>query len=213
MGEYILLDGQPFKVGTCEDLYYVRFDDLAAWVASGRATHHALGGNLPPADYLRGSFRFRFPFPDEDQIGPPYGDNYPRAVTVHAPAGFYAGVEHYTVSVRVNPNRGSFPPGQPAPWDWAGVNAAVPCPLSPAFDPEHAAPLPVACIVNIAQQRPCMGCLWVVCTCPYCGAKFRLDRDDAGALAAHVLANKPDELTRGIVERMMAGYDRQVFTD
>ena len=67
MGEYIILGKLGhFKLGTCEDLYYIRYHDLKAAVE--REETHPVSGNLPPKVYLQGDFRFRFPFPDGIRI-------------------------------------------------------------------------------------------------------------------------------------------------
>lgn len=66
MGEYARrrIDGEEIKIGTCEDMYYLRYDQ--------RGQVAPLPGNVDPvrdADALR----FRFPFPDEDHIPPGEG--------------------------------------------------------------------------------------------------------------------------------------------
>ena len=48
MGEYITIDGVTVKLGTCEDLYYVRYSQLADAIAAGRCGF--VEGNLPPAN-------------------------------------------------------------------------------------------------------------------------------------------------------------------
>ncbi len=59
MGEYALFNGSRIKIGTCEDMYYLRPDQ--------RHLVTALSGNADPMnpDDLR-TIRFRFPWPDED---------------------------------------------------------------------------------------------------------------------------------------------------
>ena len=56
MSEYV----GEFKVGTCENLYYVRYTDLL--------TMQNLG--IECSEYLdeKHGFRYRFPFPDEDSL-------------------------------------------------------------------------------------------------------------------------------------------------
>ena len=65
MGEIISIEGTPVKLGTCEDLYYARYEEIERVVASGRTARRE--GNLAPAAYLTAAgFRYRFPFPEED---------------------------------------------------------------------------------------------------------------------------------------------------
>jgi hypothetical protein len=54
MGEYATLDGTTVKIGTCEDMYYLRWDQR------DRITGYEFDGTE----------RFRFPFPWEDHIEP-----------------------------------------------------------------------------------------------------------------------------------------------
>lgn len=75
MGEYATYQGQNVKIGTCEDLYYLRADQ-ATQITPSPMEH---------ADV----YRFRFPWPDEDSNRPgTYGD-HDRSLTlwgVSAPA-------------------------------------------------------------------------------------------------------------------------------
>ena len=60
MGEYAIRnsDDQEVKIGTCEDMYYLRYED--------RAKVRKLANSLDPAREL--NLRFRLPFPDEDSV-------------------------------------------------------------------------------------------------------------------------------------------------
>lgn len=58
MGEHAKYAGQNVKIGTCENIYYLRIEDARKV--------EPLEGNINPAtDY---NIRFRLPFPDEDNI-------------------------------------------------------------------------------------------------------------------------------------------------
>ena len=61
MGEYARINGQSVKIGTCEDMYYLRAEDAHK---AQKEPH-----SLDAATCL--GLRFRLPFPDEDgvQIG------------------------------------------------------------------------------------------------------------------------------------------------
>jgi len=64
MGEYVKINGESVKIGTCEDLYYVTIPQFKKSLPD---MEHA-EGNAKPEDYLTdGVSRFRFPFPDEDK--------------------------------------------------------------------------------------------------------------------------------------------------
>lgn len=60
MGEYAKVNGHNVKIGTCENMYYLRWDQV-----------RTNGGRYSIGDYTfepawLDSIRFRFPFPDED---------------------------------------------------------------------------------------------------------------------------------------------------
>lgn len=95
MGEYATRrsDGQEIKIGTCENMYYLRYDQ--------RGLIQPLEGNVDPHDpEIACELRFRFPWPDEDRIPPGDGkfhDNgYHRGI--HIPGAVVPqGVEHSSV--------------------------------------------------------------------------------------------------------------------
>jgi hypothetical protein len=70
MGEYAIRkrDGQEIKIGTCERMYYLRYED--------RQKVRHLHGNVNAATDL--NLFWRLPFPDEDHILPGNYDNYNR---------------------------------------------------------------------------------------------------------------------------------------
>lgn len=203
MGEYIRLDDQTIKLGTCESAYYARYSDLVEWVQAGRVG--TVPGNLPPADYLDGSFRFRFPFPDEDHPDEwvrldRYGADYNRGLGFSVPAELMPDdVDHFPIGLWL-PAHG-FPPGI------GGVQYRVRCPQGP--EPDVARIEGPLRNVEIVQQRPFEGRLWTVLRCAYCGAMWRIDAEMAGVLAAWLTVKLPagPELGR----RIMAGYQEGVL--
>lgn len=77
MGEYANYGGQYIKIGTCEDMYYLRAQDA-----------HKMGpadGSLDPKDPdVQKVIRFRFPWPEEDYQSP--GEYEPfRSEGLHIP--------------------------------------------------------------------------------------------------------------------------------
>jgi hypothetical protein len=72
MGEYAKRksDGQEVKIGTCENMYYLRYED--------RAKVAKIPNSLNPAEDDGDGLRFRLPFPDEDHLQPGEYENYNR---------------------------------------------------------------------------------------------------------------------------------------
>jgi hypothetical protein len=66
MGEYAYFNGQRVKIGTCEDMLYLRWDQRSLVERSETP--------LFDPDVLK-VIRFRFPFPDEDHLAPGAFDN------------------------------------------------------------------------------------------------------------------------------------------
>lgn len=63
MGEYATYNGQKIKIGTCENMYYLRYSD--------REKIRALSGNVDVNNQKTvNQLRFRLPYPDEDHIRP-----------------------------------------------------------------------------------------------------------------------------------------------
>lgn len=72
MGEYAIRksDGVSIKIGTCESMYYLRFED-----------RHKVKGYTFKPEY---GLSFRLPFPDEDFVPPGEYDEYDRGTTLTA---------------------------------------------------------------------------------------------------------------------------------
>lgn len=198
MGEYIWVCGEPDarKLGTCEDLFYARFDDLWHWAQPGRAL--AVPGNLEPADYLReaGGWRYRFPFADEDLPGggawgrgdtARYYGAHDRVLVVSAPAAVFEEIEHDAPVQRVAYSVGD-----------ALEQGAGACPQAGAAA--------LGGEVGIKAQRLIGGDLWTVVQCPGCGAMWRLTPARAASLSEHLRATSTDADTLEAARRMAAGY-------
>lgn len=94
MGEYANHGSTRIKIGTCGDLYYLRADQR----------HEVHGGDVHGPDYWTG-MRFRFPWPDEDDMAPGgdfHANDYNRSIPVPG-ATVPEGVEHYTVQFSARP--------------------------------------------------------------------------------------------------------------
>jgi hypothetical protein len=109
MGEYAKLKGtgKEVKIGTCEDMLYLRYDQ--------REQVWAQHGNVDPMNAEhQTSIRFRFPWPDEDATQPgEFADPF-RRLAVHVPAP--EGVEHGHVQFVAQRE---------------GYNVCIPCPEGP----------------------------------------------------------------------------------
>lgn len=169
MGEYIKHNGQEIKLGTCEDLYYARLDQLEQAVAVGIL--EKIGGNLEPSEYLdpKNGWRYRFPFPEEDRIQIGDFEEYDKGLVIQLQPedyGIIEGMEHSEIWHSCNVKHAY------------NVNIAHPCSQSPEFETTKHSPMTWR-IVAITQQKQVDGEVWTIIDCPYCIGKARIDREDA----------------------------------
>jgi hypothetical protein len=73
MGEYANYNGSEIKIGTCEDMFYLRADQAH--------TVTPIAGSVDPIRDAE-ELRFRFPFPDEDSIEPGHFEDHDRGVKI-----------------------------------------------------------------------------------------------------------------------------------
>lgn len=109
MGEYAKLigSGEEVKIGTCEDMLYLRFDQRhQVWPQHGNVNP----GSAEDLDVIR----FRFPWPDEDPVAPGAFENPFRRLAVHVPSP--PEVEHGIVQFVASTE---------------GYNVCLPCPEGP----------------------------------------------------------------------------------
>lgn len=178
MGEYARFSGREIKIGTWEDMYYLRF--------SQRGLISPLAGNVDPACDEALSLRFRFPWPDEDAIEPGGFEDFRRSVTVWG-AAMPKGVSHYSVQFVAQ----------------AGYLCSLPCPESEGPHPVGVHRNGFAGAVRLTQQKLLAdGRLVPVCTCGGCGASWRLeDSDEIQALAQSFLDEGQSRRKDSWVER------------
>jgi hypothetical protein len=210
MGEY----AAQGKMGTCEDFYYLRFDQRH------RVTPD--GNSADPVRYVD-KIRFRFPWPDEDHI-PPCGEEfskngYQRAIAAH---GFQSGpdVEHGSVQFVAH----------------AGYVTSLPCPESGRYtgpsgvgarrltgSPDdspinvHRNGFPGAVQLVAQKYRPGIG-LVPVLRCGGCGEMWRLE--DRGEIEALAVAFRFEgdrrakdggaDFFHAIADRILAGLDVRI---
>lgn len=200
MGEYAKLigSGEEVKIGTCEDMLYLRFDQrLQVW-----PQHHSLNPN--GAEELE-VIRFRFPWPDEDNVKPGYFSDPFRRLAVHVPAP--EGVEHGHVQFVAKQE---------------GYNVCLPCPEGPNAN-DHGLTVHrngFAGPTFLVQQAVRNGRLVAICEC-VCGRRYNLPTiidaeplcKDILAKAEQALNRKDDQRAKYLVEvarRIREGYNLEV---
>ncbi len=206
MGEYVKYQGQEIKLGTCEDLYYARLGQLEAAVAVG--VLEGLDGNLNPTEYLdpKNGWRYRFPFPEEDDIDMGDFKDYNKGLVIQLQPedyGIIEGMEHNDTWHSCHVNHAY------------NVNVAHPCPQSPDFS-KVAKHSPIDWrIVEITQQKQINGEVWTIIDCPYCIGKARIDKEDAlklvhsievGYINCRDATDSNKEYYQKVIDRIMAGY-------
>jgi hypothetical protein len=187
MGEYALYNGESVKIGTCEDLYYLRADQarLVRQVEGQDTTDWSV-------------YRFRFPFPDEDSEQPGGFDDYSRRMPLRGVKPPEAMVDdHYKVQFTAD-----------------GYNVCLPCPEA-SENPAHGLTVHrngFNGAVFLSQQRLSEGVLMPVLECR-CGVKWRVplaDLDpiiDALEAEGHAMTGYGPEWCRKIAERIGQGFD------
>jgi len=173
MGEYIKFDnGENYKLGTCESLYYARLDEIK----------NAVPRYPELKEYLKPIFRYRFPWPDEDgftldgrHTGNRAKNDYDRSIIINCslPDNCDHGHQWFSTSGSYN------------------INVKIPCPNTdnPAFDDkiqtsgrEHAYKI-------IAQKEDEV----TVLECLYCGSMFRLQDENVEAVREAIIRNEGSE--------------------
>lgn len=194
MGEYAKFNGEEIKIGTCEDMYYLRHDQ--------RGKVQALRGNVDPiGDRL--ALRFRFPWPDEDLIEPGssvFHDNgYYRAIPLHGCDLSFD--EHHTVQFSAH----------------AGYLVSLPCPEGPGGLSYGGATIHrngfAGRVLLVQQKELADGRLVAIVKCGGCDALRRVeDLHEAEAMAV-ALRKEGDRRDGGrpafwhaIADRLLAGY-------
>jgi hypothetical protein len=195
MGEYINYKDKEIKLGTCEDLYYVRHSQLANKNNSFGNTGD--GGVNTFLDYKQG-FRYRFPFIDEDSIEPGQFKDHNKAQAVTVPRYYAQQFEHGTITTRTKPR------------DASGYSHNVFLPCTESDLKEYPVKIDTTfknrdtSIIEVVQQKldpTGSGDLQVVVRCWTCGAMARLDYDDAKVFASYA-----EDLSPELAKRILAGY-------
>lgn len=200
MGEFAKYGASRIKIGTCEDMLYLRWDQ--------RHLVRAESGNVDVmnAEDLN-TIRFRFPWPDEDGTAPGTFDRPDRSVRVEN-VPFPDGMEHGTVQLRN---------------EAAGYLVNLPCPEGPGPHPipQEGRGTPMLFRngfkgrVMLKQQAVRDGKLVSIFECGGCGHAFRVmclpALEEALAwMRSRVkgpgVNSEPDDWYRKIADRVEAGY-------
>ena len=208
MGEYITINKQQTKLGTCEDLYYTRLEQLL------KDIRHIHGVN----EYLNpdNGFRYRFPFPEEDGIEIGCYRDFDKSIIISLKPEDYdlLDFEHSQIWNSCHPAYGGY-----------NVNISMPCPQSKDKDwlfiqkPDNElkrinySPITWR-IVGIKQQKQVNDEIWTVISCPYCGVSVRLEYEAAHKLAHSIKAGYIDstnderqkEYYQKVHDRILQGY-------
>ncbi len=195
MGEYAKLGGRQVKIGTCEDLYYLRADQV------GRIDGYTFNPETLAA------VRFRFPFPDEDDVAPGGFDPYDRGLTLW---GFEqpAEIEHGTVQFTAR----------------NGYLTSLQCPEGPEPQPFHIHRNGYGGPAALIQQAWRGGRMVGVARCNGCRRVYRLEDGHELAAAVSIRAQADEQIavadrngTEGnrdvgrhlheIADRLLAGYE------
>lgn len=179
MGEYgtVRGTGERVKLGTCEDFYYLR------WNQRDRITDYSFD-----QETLNVS-RFRFPFPDEDGIGPGAFDDHDRGLRLWG----------FTQPTEVEHGSTQFVASYPK----NGYVVSLPCPEGPDADPRvhrngYGGP------ASLVQQGWRDGRLVGIARCNGCGARYRLEDGHEQAVAV-CIRSQADEQIRTAEERGTEG--------
>ncbi len=199
MGEYAKLKGTgaEVKIGTCENMYYLRHDQ--------RRLVAPLWGSLDPADReTQEVIRFRFPWPDEDNIDPgEFADPFRRLrVDVPAPEEFEHGIVQFIASSE-------------------GYNLCVPCPEGP--DQIEGLTIhrngfagPAFLVQQAVRDDKLVGIMQCIC-----GRSYRLPTLVDAAPVCEYLLDQAEQHARekdtshaqwliGVATRLRAGYGEEV---
>jgi hypothetical protein len=76
MGEYAKFNGESIKIGTCEMMYYLRYEDRHKVTPESNSLNPHTVKNL----------FWRLPFPDEDHIQPGHYENHNRGIRLNHPS-------------------------------------------------------------------------------------------------------------------------------
>lgn len=200
MGEYLNnQNGECVKIGTCEDLYYTRFNQLQGVIYAGLLTGSA---EYPAENYLKPEYgwRYRFPFPDEDKITVGDYEPFERGYEVEVPMSFMD-FDHGDKCVNME-----------------GVNIFLPCIYSPKFKDSGLRTSynynQTRAKVEVIQQKQrnpdgTLGAaqLWTVIRCKCCGGAASIEPESIHILTDAITEQDKSKFGAEMVKRILKGYE------
>ncbi len=162
MGEFASYSGEQLKIGTMEDMYYLRLDQ--------RQLVGRIRGNVDVNSDDVYSLRFRFPWPDEDDQPPGVvgHERFERSVALWGMT-VPEGVDHHSIQFRND----------------AGYLCSLPCPEGPGPHPVKIHRNGWSGAVHLAQQKLLRdGRIVPVLRCGGCGGKWRVEEPNEIAAIA-----------------------------
>lgn len=188
MGEIIKKSGIEYKIGTCEELYYTTFEEFNKLLKAGKLAQ--VRSNDKPENYIAGSYRFRFPFPDEDHVKN-FGSyqDFDRGVLFIIPKSLGVELCHTTKFFRTDDTHSVAPT----------IGYRIPCVVSNdfAFTRFDWSNTFQSTIFEMIQQRPVKNesgetQLFPVVRCPYCGELSRLDEKEVKSFVLYIWKHRKD---------------------
>jgi hypothetical protein len=167
MSEYAKIDGIEVKIGTCENMRYIRYDEVDRC--------RAMPGSITAAEMKkhRGKLAFRFPFPSEDNAK---GEDIAKRgmsdspVVIRMPFALPEG--HHKSATIACGDRGM---GRGGAYN---VNMKVPCPCSEEGRKMTISKEPDGTIARIDSEWFIDGEWVTMFRCAYCEALFYLDKGE-----------------------------------
>lgn len=163
MGEYARFRDQSVKIGTCEEMYYLRYDQRhLVWQERGSLD--------PNRNDVACELRFRFPWPDEDGTEPGGFDAYERSLAIRG-VPVPEGVEHGTVQFVAH---AGYVISLPCPEGLVGATAGL---TAGAWNGVTIHRNGFSGAVHLCQQKPTPDgkTLRAIFKCGGCGAKWRAE--------------------------------------
>lgn len=196
MGEYAIHNGQSVKIGTCEQMYYLRADQVhliqpEPGSVNPRSVKHAEG------------IRFRFPFPQEDHVRPGGFDSYDYGFGIYGiePPSDPDSVEHHNLQFTRNyPSQGGILLSVPCPRSKAGKASGLKFSYNGYIGPVH-----------VHSQRLVEGKLVLILRCGDCGALYRVPTLEEARPVLDCLEKDGSDIAKEIAKRIIAGYTEPNF--
>lgn len=197
MGEYFKNRNINFKLGTCEDLMYIRHSEIEA-LQDLKNELADCNGELK--DYLKDGHYYRFPYPWED--GQKTAD-ISRRNPEDSNTNFFnvpqikdkikISHEHIIKPISLNGTH--------------NVNVWLPCPMSAEFEGLNLYTsqngFKDLFPISVIREKMVNGKLQTVYACPYCGVWFRMDEEETNYFKSQARENYiKDEFKLKIIERI-----------